>query len=421
MKEHHTSSSHIKRLLNGHRRPFSKVEIKSGLDKPLFFVTCALIIIGLIMVFSATTSIGPNGEVTDPVGHFTLQLTAVLLGVVFSWGILHLEEFVFKEYAFILASLLVMLILLLAVHFFGVEAGGAKSWLPIGGATVQPSEFLKIISILTIARLLSDTDRIPLLSEINWRTVPRVKLIIVGILLACFILILAQSDVGMLLIILTTCILMVSLTKWSLRVNLLGLIGALVAVVLMTGLIRLLFGDANPNRHYILNRFIAFVNPYEFQDSLGFQLVQGYQAIANGGLFGRGLGQSLMKHDGRLPAAENDFILAILVEEFGIVGGIAVLGLFFILIFRLIRWSTHSQDSFRSKVFLGIAILFFVQIVVNVGGMLGLIPLSGVTLPFISEGGTSMLMFIMMMAIALRLIIIEKESSTIVQEKEESA
>lgn len=420
MKEHHTSSSHIQRLINGHRWPFSKVEIKSGLDKPLFFVTCALIIIGLIMVFSATTSIGSNGEVTDPVGHFTLQLAAVGLGLGAGWAILHLKEFIFKDYAFVLASLLLMFILLLAVHFFGIEAGGAKSWLPIGGATVQPSEFLKIIAILAIARLLSDMDRVPLLSEIEWRTIPRIKIIIVALFLACCVLILFQSDVGMVLIVLITCILMLSLTKWSLRSNLILFIGTLVSAVLISLFVRLLFGDADPNRNYILNRFIAFVNPFEYQDSLGFQLVQGYQAIANGGLFGRGLGQSLMKHDGRLPAAENDFILAILVEEFGVIGGLAVLGLFFVLIFRLIRWSTHSHDSFRSKVFLGIAILFFIQIIVNVGGMLGLIPLSGVTLPFISEGGTSMLMFIMMIAIAQRLIIIEKETSIIIQEKEES-
>ncbi len=419
MKEHHTSSSRIERLFGGHRRPFRKIDIKSGLDKPLFFITCALIVIGLIMVFSATTSIDPNGNVTDPVGHFTLQLAAVLIGIVLSWLIFHLEEFVFKEYGYIIFALIVMLILLLLVHFFGIEAGGARSWLPLAGATVQPSEFLKIISILAMARLLSDTDRIPLLSEIEWKKVTPAK-IILALLLACFVLVLLQSDVGMLFIIMTTCILMLSLTHWSLRANSFLFIGVIVFVLLISAIVGTFFDGADPNRNYILNRFIAYVNPYDYQDNLGFQLVQGYQAIANGGLFGRGLGQSLMKHDGRLPAAENDFILAILVEEFGVVGGIAVLILFGALIYRLIHWSTHSQDSFRSKVFLGIAILFFIQITVNIGGMLGLIPLSGVTLPFISEGGTSMLMFILMIAIALRLIIVEKEANIIVQQKEES-
>lgn len=406
MKEKNTSSSKptIPRVLNYIDLQVAK--IKFGLDWPLFLSTLTLIIIGLVMVFSATTSIGVNGEVTDPVGHFQTQLISAALGFLIGAIMFFIPSNFFKEYHVIRAGLLLILGLLIYVFFFGIEAGGAKSWMAIGSFSFQPSEFLKLAVIFAISWILVQTERIPNLTKDKYQKKDTFWLY--GLLFICIIFIIFQSDYGMTLIVFATGILLVSLSIWSIRLNLIGFIGVLVLIVAVSVLVQLFLGDAGDDRFYILNRIISYVDPFKYADTFGFQLIQGYQAIVNGGLFGRGLGQSLMKHDGRLPAAENDFILAILIEEFGIVGGLAVLGLFFFVIFRLIWWSTNSKDSYRSKVLLGIGILLFIQVCVNVGGMLGLIPLSGVTLPFISEGGSSMLMYMMTLAIALRAIIEEK-------------
>lgn len=406
MKENDTSSSKptIPRVLNYIDLQVEK--IKFGLDWPLFLSTLALIIIGLVMVFSATTSIGVNGEVTDPVGHFQTQLISAALGFFIGAVMFFIPSNFFKEYQVIRAGLLLILGLLIYVYFFGIEAGGAKSWMAIGGFSFQPSEFLKLAVIFAISWILVQTERIPNLTKDKYQKKDTIWLY--GLLFISIILVIIQSDYGMTLIVFATGILLVSLSIWSIKLNLIGFIGVLVLIVAVSVLVQLFLGDAGDDRFYILNRIISYVDPFKYADTFGFQLIQGYQAIVNGGLFGRGLGQSLMKHDGRLPAAENDFILAILIEEFGIVGGLAVLGLFFFVIFRLIWWSTNSKDSYRSKVLLGIGILLFIQVCVNVGGMLGLIPLSGVTLPFISEGGSSMLMYMMTLAIALRAIIEEK-------------
>lgn len=417
MKENDTSSSKptIPRVLNYIDLQVEK--IKFGLDWPLFLSTLALIIIGLVMVFSATTSIGVNGEVTDPVGHFQTQLISAALGFFIGAVMFFIPSNFFKEYQVIRAGLLLILGLLIYVYFFGIEAGGAKSWMAIGGFSFQPSEFLKLAVIFAISWILVQTERIPNLTKDKYQKKDTIWLY--GLLFISIILVIIQSDYGMTLIVFATGILLVSLSIWSIKLNLIGFIGVLVLIVAVSVLVQLFLGDAGDDRFYILNRIISYVDPFKYADTFGFQLIQGYQAIVNGGLFGRGLGQSLMKHDGRLPAAENDFILAILIEEFGIVGGITVLSLFFFIIFRLIWWSTNSTDSYRSKVLLGIGILLFIQVCVNVGGMLGLIPLSGVTLPFISEGGSSMLMYMMTLSIALRAIIEEKNHQKFLLEEVE--
>lgn len=416
MKEKETSSSQRLNSTSpgGHLTLWERIRI--GLDWPLFIATIALIILGLVMVFSATTAIGVNGEVTDPVGHFGIQVLSVFIGIVMGIIIFMLPDNLLREYKAIMFALMVIIFFLVLVFFFGVEAGGAKSWLRIGFASFQPSEFIKIIAILAVSWMLVLTERIPNLTKDKYKFNDMRMMLFLIVLALGFIVI--QSDFGMTLIIIMTCLLMFSLSKWSVKINLMGLIAALAVISLNRLFIQIFFGNASEGRHYIINRFISYVNPYAYAESFGFQLIQGYQAIVNGGLFGRGLGQSLMKHEGRLPARENDFILAILVEEFGVIGGIAVLGLFFFVISRLIWWSMNSTDSYRSKVLLGIGILLFIQVCVNIGGMLGLIPLSGVTLPFISEGGSSMLMYMVTLAVGLRAIMEEKIHQAMTQEEE---
>lgn len=143
MKEKNTSSSKpiISKIMNYIDLQLEK--IKFGLDWPLFLSTLALIIIGLVMVFSATTSIGVNGEVTDPVGHFQTQLISVTLGIIVGLAMFFIPRQVFRDFKTIMYGLVIILLFLIYVFFFGIEAGGAKSWMAIGSISFQPSEFLK--------------------------------------------------------------------------------------------------------------------------------------------------------------------------------------------------------------------------------------------------------------------------------------
>lgn len=380
--------------------------MKIGIDWPLLIAVIALIIFGLMMVFSATTSIRGQGVVRDPVDHFRTQLFSMVLGIFFGFLIMIIPSNWFRRYEFIILQSIIMLLLLIYVHFFGITSGGAKSWMNLGVTTFQPSEIFKLVSIFMFSWLLVYLERIPNLTKDKYNDFNFYALI--ALFLISLILILLQPDIGMVLIIFTTVAILFIMIRYSPKVLLISFSSIIIVSFLLNFIAANYLGEAGPDRHYIINRLIVFSDPFSFANDEGFQLTQSYQAIINGGFLGRGLGQSLMKHLGRLPASENDFILAILIEELGVLGGIILLLLYLFIIFRLILWSSHSVDSFRSKMLLGIGILFFVQISVNVGGVLRLIPLTGVTLPFISEGGTSLLMFIITMAVAIRIIIEEK-------------
>ena len=141
---------------------------------------------------------------------------------------------------------------------------------------------------------------------------------------------------------------------------------------------------------YVNKRFVAFANPFQDTGDSGHQMINGYYAMSNGGWFGRGLGNSIEKK-GYLPEAHTDFVFAIVIEELGLIGAMIILGLIFFLIMRIFMVGISAKDPFNSMMAIGVAGMFFAQIFVNIGGISGLIPSTGVTFPFLSQGGNSLL------------------------------
>ncbi|MEI2379717.1 FtsW/RodA/SpoVE family cell cycle protein, partial [Priestia megaterium] len=289
---------------------------------------------------------------------------------------------IYQEKAVLKFLLGVAISLLILVLAFGHTAGNAQSWFKIGPIAIQPLEITKLTLIIYLAAVFANKQEY--INDLKRSILPPM----VVVLFICFLIIL-QPDYGGALLILGTVaaiVLCSGISKKSiLKISLLGLIGTLVmlAVLLVTGNMDLLF---SPGR---LARFTGFLHPFENQQGDGYQLVNSYVAIGNGGILGMGLGQGIQK-TGYLPESHTDFIMAIIAEELGFWGVLLVLGLLFFIIFKGLKTAIKCRDPFGALLAIGISVMIAVQVFVNLGAVTGLLPITGVTLPFISFGGSSL-------------------------------
>lgn len=297
--------------------------------------------------------------------------------------------------------------LLTAAFLFGKVINGAKGWI-LG---IQPAEFVKIAVIITLASFFAKKQerQTPFLQGI----IP--PLFVVG---GSMVLILLQNDLGTDILIGGTVLIMffcsgVNVNLWIKRFILTSIVW--VPVLYFIGNYKL--------NNYQKARFSVFLDPFNDPQNDGFQLVNSFIGIASGGLNGRGLGNSIQKY-GYLPEPQTDFIMAIISEELGFIGvAIILICLLLIIIIRSFRVAQKCKDPFGSLIAIGIASLIGIQTFVNVGGMSGLIPLTGVPLPFISYGGSSLLANLIAMGILLNIASNvkrqEKEQNEIMKEREQ--
>lgn len=290
---------------------------------------------------------------------------------------------------------------------FGKEINGAKAWLNIGGFGIQPAEFAKVVIIWYFAYVFSKRqNRLTADFKETLRAFAAPGfLFIVWIVFP----ILLQPDLGGAIIILSIGVVMVLTSGISYWYGIgLGAIGSIVIFSVME-LIRK-FGTSLPFlEDYQYERFLAFWDPFAVSESSGLQLVNSYYALNRGGLFGVGIGESVQK-TGYLPEPYTDFIISIMAEELGLVGVLAVIGLFAFLILRIYLVGIKTKDAFGSLLCIGIATMLLVQATINLGGILGLMPITGVTFPFISYGGSSILILSASIAIVLNVSAATKRS-----------
>lgn len=318
-----------------------------------------------------------------PQGYLIKQSIYVVLGIIV---LIFCANFPLEHYRhrrFLQDSTIVMGALLVIVLAIGKAVNGAKGWLNFGPVNIQPVEFCKLYFILYLA------DRMV-------RTHQKGKLLIKGessrgaLILATIylLLILAQPDTGGFAI--NVCIIGVmfiacDVRSWWKAVGI--VIGFPLAVYF--GL-QLVIVNGWIHGGYRIQRFIAFMNPFGNASGSGSQLVNSYYAISNGGVFGVGLGNSIQKM-GYLPEPNTDFIMSIASEELGLVGVSLILGLLLCLICRIILIGVRSRSLYQTLICYGTATFMMVETFFNIGGVLGLLPITGVTFPFISYGGSSML------------------------------
>ncbi|WP_194745954.1 cell division peptidoglycan polymerase FtsW [Staphylococcus chromogenes] len=367
------------------------------IDFPLLITYLALCFIGLTMVYSASMVAAMRGTLTGgvPVSgtyFYTRQLIYVIVGFLIVFFIAYLLNVkVLKKPKFQVGMMGIILLLLLATLVIGSEINGSRSWIRLGFMNLQVSELLKIAIILYVPYIIErkrpQIQRDP--TTILW------PILFVGFMIG---LVLLQKDVGQTLLISAIFFSIILYSgigvKNFLRIGFFSLLGLFVVIIIIVVFrIKIL-----PT--YLTARFSALENPFNFEDGIGYHLANSLLAIGNGGLFGRGLGNSIMKL-GYLPEPHTDFIFAIIAEELGLVGVLIVLGLLFFIVYRAFELASRTSSYFYKLVCVGIASYIGFQTFVNLGGISGLIPLTGVPLPFISFGGSSMLSLSVAMGLLL--------------------
>ena len=283
--------------------------------------------------------------------------------------------------------LIVMFTLLFSVHFIGVGGeSGSQSWIRYRFWNIQPSEIAKIVIVLYFAGIFTKKYENGTLDKLNESVGPPLI-----VLFFVFVSIMMETDVGNTMIISFVAISVIAASgiKFKSFSKIIGLIG----IVIVAGLFAIyMLKDALLTERR-RGRLEAFFNPFDYEQGFGYQIVNGYIAIGSGGLTGLGLGNSNQKY-GYLPEPHTDFIMAIIAEELGLIGVLIVLcGLFFI-VFKAISIALSTRDPQARMIAAGIGSIIGFQTFVNLGGMLGIIPLTGVPLPFISYGGTSIIIII---------------------------
>lgn len=360
------------------------------IDYPLLIAYVILCLIGLVMVYSASMVDATKGTLTGGVEVAgTYFYDRQLLYVILSFAIVFVIAFllngkILKNPQVQVGIMGTIILLLLLTLIIGKNINGSKSWINLGFMNLQASELLKIAIIMYIPFIID-------------RKMPRVKkdftLIFapVGLVLFCLALVFLQRDVGqtLLIIIIFGSILLYSglgfekFFKGKFFIILTAIAAAFFIVLLIVALSGHLPG-------YLQARFSTLVDPFASSAGTGYHISNSLIAIGNGGLFGRGLGNSVMKL-GYLPEPHTDFIFAIICEELGLVGGLFVIGLLFFIVYRAFILANKTTSYFNKLVCVGVASYIGSQTFVNLGGISATIPLTGVPLPFISFGGSSMI------------------------------
>ena len=363
-------------------------------DYVLAIAALVLVAFGLIMMYNINPALSQKllGRV-DSAYYFRNQLINIGIGLVVLFIAMNIYYQRWRSAAIPLLVLAVITTLLLLVPALGVTKNGATRWLDLGPLSFQPAELLKIAMVVYLAAWFE--KRQEEIKSFSDTVVP--FMVMIG--LASFAIVVLQRDMGTMLALAGASIGMFYVAGIRLRH---------LALLLTAGLtLGWLAIAAFPHR---VERFLTFLDPTKDADGTGYHISQALIAIGSGGIFGLGLGKSIQVY-GYLPEASNDSIFAIVAEQFGLIGALAVGAVFGLLVYRGLQVARYAPDAFSRLLATGIVLLIFFQTIINIAAMLSLVPLTGIPLPFISYGGSSLVM--MMVAVG---ILFNISKYTVVQE-----
>ncbi|MBX2808917.1 MAG: putative lipid II flippase FtsW [Cellvibrionaceae bacterium] len=354
-------------------------------NSTLLLTTLALISVGVVMVASASIDFAAV-HYNDPWFFLKRHLFYILLASVAAWVVFSIPKNFWHSYGWLLFFVSVFLLLIVLIPGVGRKVNGSQRWLQLGPLTLQVSELVKLCSILFFASYLANSHYF---LQTQWRELFKPLLMLVLIMW----LLLLEPDFGgavVLAVAVGSMLFLAGAKLWQCLLLMLSGIGILAALVLFTP--------------YRMRRIVTFLDPWKDQYDSGYQLTQSLIAFGRGEWLGLGLGNSIQKLL-YLPESHTDFIFAIYAEEQGLVGVVFLLGVFIYLIYQIFliaKKAMGRNDTFVTLVAFGIAVLFSTQVFINVGVVSGFLPTKGLTLPFISYGGTSLLVSCMMIALLLR-------------------
>ena len=339
------------------------------IDKILLIAIIILSLFGLIMIYSSS-NIWANYKFNDPYKYLKSQLIFLLIGYFIIYFISKIPNETYKKYSNHILLISLTLLILVLIPGIGSIRNGSRSWFGIGPFGIQPSEAAKLGLIIFTSKYLANNK------------IKDIKTSVLPILLVVFLifgLIMLQPDfgTGVIIVISIISLLFVSGVNMSffIKIGIVGLIGIVILVIIAP---------------YRMARITSFLNPWSDPLGSGFQIIQSLYAIGPGGLLGMGLGNSIQKHF-YLPEPQTDFIFSIISEELGFAGVLIVSILFITIIYRGFKIAIDTEDKFSKYLAYGITFSLAFQTIMNLMVVVGLIPVTGVTLPFLSYGGSSLL------------------------------
>lgn len=361
------------------RSPYRRARrssVFSGFDPVLTGAVAALLVIGTLLVYAATRDwYAANG--LDPQYYLKRHVINIVIGLALAWGTTIIDYRLLRAYTPYIWGLGVFGLLLVLIPGIGSEVNGAKAWIRLpAGFQIQPAEIAKISIIIGIAMLLSER------THNNDAPTNQEVLKALGVAAIPLLLILAQPDMGTVIIISASVVTMLAVsgapTRWVVGLILLALIGGFVAV------------KAGVISDYQVKRLQSFVDPNADSQGAGYQLRQARITVGSGGLIGTGLFNGPQTNGRFVPEQQTDFIFTVAGEELGFLGSGLIIFLLFLILMRAFAIARRSTDPYGTLVCTGVMAWFAFQIFENIGMTLGLMPMTGVPLPFMSYGGSSM-------------------------------
>ncbi len=335
------------------------------------------------MVYSAS-AVWADYKFDDSFFFAKRQMLFAGAGIAAMFFIMNVDYWTWRTWAKVLVIICFVLLILVLIPGIGNVRNGSRSWIGVGAFSIQPSEFMKLAMIAFLAKFLSERQKV--VTSFKKGLVPSL-----GLVFTAFGLIMLQPDLGTGTVMVGTSVVMIFIAgaRISHFVGL-GLLGA-------AGFAGLIISAP-----YRMKRITSFLDPWQDPLGSGFQMIQSLYAIGPGGLFGLGLGQSRQKFF-YLPEPQTDFIFAILAEELGFIGGSFILLLFSLLLWRGIRIALGAPDLFGTFLAAGIIAMIAIQVMINIGVVTGLMPVTGITLPFLSYGGSSLTLMLMAVGVLLNI------------------
>ncbi len=358
---------------------FTKDNKLKRFDFILFFTTLILSCYGFIIIKSATMS-----KVGGGTGYLKTQLIAFIIGLVVMFVLVLIDYDVYGSFYIPIYALSILLLIYVLINPVNAsEWGSVRSWVKIGPVRFQPSEIAKFGVIISLAKYI----------EINHEKMnePLVLLKILAFALFPVALILLQPDLGTALVFIFFIAAMIFIGGVDRKYVIIVLVIGLLFMIVCVGAFFYIMRDYTVGDNYQFDRIVTFVYPELDPEDTGYQVIQSKTAIGSGLLYGRGLFKGVQNQLGYLPTKETDFIFAVIGEELGFFGGLFLLILYAVLLFRLIKIAKQTSSLFGSLIATGITAMLFFHIFENVGMTMGVMPVTGIPLPFISYGGTFMM------------------------------
>ncbi len=335
------------------------------------------------MIYSAS-NVWSSYKFNDPYKYLKSQALFLILGYLLIFIISKIPYEIYKKKANIIFLGCSILLILVLIPGIGTIRNGSRSWFGLGSFGIQPSEFTKLGLIIFTSKYLSNNSK-------NIKDIKKGVFPILGVLLFIFFLIMLEPDFGTGVVIVMTIVVLLFVsgvkTNFFVKLGLLGIIAVSALIIIAP---------------YRMQRIVSYLNPWSDPLGSGFQIIQSLYAIGPGGLLGLGFGNSIQKHF-YLPEPQTDFIFSIISEEFGILGVIIVTTLFIAIITSGFKIAIKQEDHFGKYLAFGITFGLAFQTILNLMVVVGLIPVTGVTLPFLSYGGSSLLITMCSMGILLNI------------------